>query len=617
MSFPLFNNIPGLFVNSFHGVNKPPDFGSEDLVQWTMNAPPVERDGKWWFDDKTGDQRRDVFLGGYLSLQEAESNSVDTGVNLGFSANWSEVTLSGKTDGMFIAVQGTANYDLLVRAWPIDGTTLGVEVIYCQTTLFYNATVADSSDWFDIVIGWAFGTLQVTVNGDAGTSAPIIGTYPDTGENFFIKEASAGKTSCIKDLLVYLNAVKTIEYDFEGIDIGNPIVYDKSGNGNNGTILGTLTDVYKESIKVKSYRNLYGYNKVGDTYVPRLETSANLDLPIKEQEDVLGNTLEFYGRCKYDMGVVDNSIVVGNGADNIIETDVIIKPSTTMIIKGRFTSLFPGVQRIGAYSDGYRFYIGISNHLWEFGNGAYNITGVADTLVHEFKVQSGGKCYIDGVEIADLGGIGVNLSIRLPLLAELYLGGVYAPSTFAVHYCKIYENDVLVRDFNFSESAGSYVYDKVSGDAYLIQGDLTSVHATSEYQKPYNLLEGFDRWTKAGADDIYVPIGVTCVETGYTYSETVQPIAKGIMDCDSKLLQPQAPQLYDVDVAMGGNPWYASTNQASKSVPYSTVVADYNDKHQWFADVTKKAPEKFNSLVYLSAQSGDTLTKILKYIHEE
>ena len=79
----------------------------------------------------------------------------------------------------------------------------------------------------------------------------------------------------------------------------------------------------QESIEVQSFKNENGYNiddgtytGTSGTFIPRLETAANIALPISQQLDIYGQTLQYYGRARYDAKLTDSSIAVFNGTDN-------------------------------------------------------------------------------------------------------------------------------------------------------------------------------------------------------------------------------------------------------------------------------------------------------------
>lgn len=283
----------GVSLEPNYFVKRPPNM--DELIQWAMKAPVYENEsGEWFWEDKRGDQLREVHKGLY---------------------------------GDF------------------DGST--------------------NSITFDDLTG-------VTITSYEGTGTPSV-----NGNNIDVTVGSLNLMELSNGSI----------YDFED-GVGNKL-QDKSINGLHGTINGDLTDFWQESIEVESYKNENGYNIDTDgtqtgtigTYIPRLETPENLSKSIKSQTDIYGNTLDFYGRARYDIQAVGNSIIEFNSGNYIEFVDLTgititeFTGSATPTINGNNIEFTAGTGYYLELSNGskYVFGEGANDKIYDKVNGLHGI----------------------------------------------------------------------------------------------------------------------------------------------------------------------------------------------------------------------------------------------------
>ncbi|RMG81184.1 MAG: LamG domain-containing protein, partial [Chloroflexi bacterium] len=86
--------------------------------------------------------------------------------------------------------------------------------------------------------------------------------------------------------------------------------YDSSGNGRHGTLVNiTESSFHTTDNTIFSYQNNYGYSEgTGGVLVPRNEANPT--------QDVLGNTLQYSGRVKYNADLVQSACATFDGAND-------------------------------------------------------------------------------------------------------------------------------------------------------------------------------------------------------------------------------------------------------------------------------------------------------------
>ena len=145
-----------------------------------------------------------------------------------------------------------------------------------------------------------------------------------------------------------------------------------------------------------------------------------------------------------------------------IATGILATTSIRLEMKCSFQNTSTG--RHGAYSNNARFYFGVASGKWICGlnSTSYNHNiATADNNVHDFVMSSEGF-YIDGVKKVNSGSASSNVNIWI-----FNANGTPSYPKCCVYSCKIYNGDVLVRDFiPVRKGHVGYLYDKVSGTLF-------------------------------------------------------------------------------------------------------------------------------------------------------
>jgi len=112
------------------------------------------------------------------------------------------------------------------------------------------------------------------------------------------------------------------------------------------------------------------------------------------------------------------------------------------------------------------------------------------------------------------------------------IGGIRSgTATFNIFQGQLYKAKIGYCDFNLSEGGGSILYNNSTGlNAQLTGVVLSTFWGTKQDVYSYNFVNGCDRWSHATLDDVYVQIGKTVTESGYTFAETIQPLLFGNSD---------------------------------------------------------------------------------------
>jgi hypothetical protein len=200
-------------------------------------------------------------------------------------------------------------------------------------------------------------------------------------------------------------------------------LYDVSGNKNNITMQGTLTNLIQYNNEY-NYFNLYGGN-----------------IPI-----------------------------VSDGVDDYINSDIIPSNDIDVEMRGKFN--VAGVRAHGSRendSTNSRFYIcGTNGTVFTFGWNALIATSVnQDNNIHTFRINRTGG-YIDGVKRADITEDLASITRTIKLFAVDTAGGMAAFTSFAFEYCKIWQGGVLVR--NIIPQANGTLLDTVNNGVYANNG---------------------------------------------------------------------------------------------------------------------------------------------------
>ena len=411
--------------------------------------------------------------------------------------------------------------------------------------------------------------------------------------------------------------IGTIEY----LELSNGSKYnfeDQSGSTArdeiavlNAELSGTVS--WQESIEIESSRNLNGYNKVGDVYIPRLETAENISKPISQQVDVLGNTLEFYGKSRYDLGIVQNSVGVFNGIDNYIDLPIDIEEDFYICFYGKFltTSSYYGkllsrgvvgqpgeitVERI-ASSSFMNINIYPNNGIRQTFTHSVDLF---DDLPHVLEIRLTGdllSMYIDGIKET-------NQLSSIPIFSTTEVVTICANSqSKSENISSIMQEFILKNKYSkgvfyvFSEGNSNIVYDKsLNLNNGTWQGDTANIHGFSDLARPNNLLDGFDLWIKDSDGSLLkVPFDVNGnsiktqgdLITGFTWDSRRLGSNVSHNGAESKMIQPESPELYSIDSQFVNSKWFNSG--VPQYVGYNDLYSNYETKGIWLNDVSSVA----------------------------
>ena len=136
-----------------------------------------------------------------------------------------------------------------------------------------------------------------------------------------------------------------------------------------------------------------------------------------------------------------------------IDTGVTAKTGVSSKIEMSYTKVPSDANMLGARKGGNRFYLVHYYGSFSIGYGEYYTTGVKATAGTKYVIESAllikeQSMYINGEE-AIYNGLSnsLDLGLNLYLFGMNYDGSVNYRSSARCYSCKIYDSDVLVRDF--------------------------------------------------------------------------------------------------------------------------------------------------------------------------
>ena len=149
-----------------------------------------------------------------------------------------------------------------------------------------------------------------------------------------------------------------------------------------------------------------------------------------------------FGTINSTYGVYDSGYMMCDGQGNYVDTGIYPNSASCLIVNAEFTTISPPADMgIGALDtvNGRRYYFALTlGGKWRVGYGAVFTDSIvnADKDRHDFML-SGGKLFVDGVEVADASaGAFSGTSIQPFYLGALSNGASGTPSNFSK--CKIY-----------------------------------------------------------------------------------------------------------------------------------------------------------------------------------
>ncbi len=169
-----------------------------------------------------------------------------------------------------------------------------------------------------------------------------------------------------------------------------------------------------------------------------------------------------------------SSVAITTSAHGL--TDIVPSENTKLEVVCSITNEGQGVV-LGAYTsdESGRYYVAVYNDSFVLGWGNESFVGrngtvAFDTKVHTFLIENG-SLYVDGVLSDTNTGTwsGTNTEV-------LSVGGVYsvAKRDMTVYLVRIWENNVLVADYNFHSGIKNGFYDSISGGKLTKSG--TSIY---------------------------------------------------------------------------------------------------------------------------------------------
>jgi len=363
----------------------------------------------------------------------------------------------------------------------------------------------DSSDFIDRCMFYMDGISNFTVLSPSGAIVTLISggaahkATLNTSDDSFIFD---GVTYTGSASFATLNTTKTIKIagGIDGVSASGIVVYSAKIWKDDVLVrdmIPTTDGVMVDKLTGTTYTN-QGAGDLTVGYVPRLETTANLAVPVTSQTDIFDNELQYYGRARLDSKITKSSTLTTNGTDNYIDTGIIPDENTKIIIEGNFTSAAKNFDAFGEedFVDTSRsFYMRRqSNGIMHGRLGTVSASGSrvvgSEKINIEFTKQG---LYLDGELEIDYSAGTLTQPIKNFILSNVTIPADSSKmAAFKYSEVKMYQSDVLVRHYVFGEGSGTVVYDKVTGERYTINGTLTDVWTTSDEQRPNNLLDGFN-----------------------------------------------------------------------------------------------------------------------------
>lgn len=260
----------------------------------------------------------------------------------------------------------------------------------------------------------------------------------------------------------------------------------------NGTLLDIVNNVVYENDAPDDF---------GTVGIPRLETQVNIDKPVSQQVDVLGNNLQYFDKAKYNAQLVQSNVLRANGTNQYIPTGILNNQNNRL----EFEFIPRDISSTQVQG---------SNSCWYGWNssGEYRYTSDGSMLVDLGSVQVGNKykviidwknntAQLSGNSPVAIGPIGA------PALAQLIeifriSSGFYMNMDLLSY--NLYTDDVHVLSLNATEGNEKYLYNEISGHKYSIMNYSASVWQKSDLQKPNAMLKGFSpALSTDGTDDCF------------------------------------------------------------------------------------------------------------------
>lgn len=349
---------------------------------------------------------------------------------------------------------------------------------------------------FDGLRAIEFSDLSgVTIVDYTGTSTPTI---------------NGNVIECTVGVLYYLELSDGSKYYFNAG--AGSVVFDISDNSNHGTLI-TGSEVGFQTFEqgVYSYLNNYGYSKLGNAYIPALESNKAVD--------VLGNPLTEAGRVKYPVELWSSCLRVDG--QNMFRQDTGINSSEGEEFKISFIFSLSGI--IKAYecifSIDDTIYVfsnrsGVCQFLIKNASNSIIVLSHTQALLRDGTVYDGFVSYVNDMMTLNLNGVEDTRSMigvsKAVVNGNIEFCGDNSSSS-SLFSGKLYNFDYPNKfKANFAGYGGTTIYNSYESTigAELVVGSSVGIWDLSPYAYPRNNTLGFGR-----AGDAFIPIelGGSCL----------------------------------------------------------------------------------------------------------
>lgn len=393
----LFNRV---FFQTIIGI-LPPNY--DEVIQY-LNEIKKDDNGCWIVEDANGDRDGEVFKGSCLQLNGTDmyGDLRDITSPNNDCSHYIEFIYTGKVNSYVLAsrVGSLGGLGLF-----IDGNSRLYAIVGSAFDAGREITTLSTGDYIKIYTSYNDSTNEISYFGYINNQ-PVSGNYTSaqtytSGQPYIIGNrwntvgtpATFFSQDCLAEISIYNKLLSQEEIDdrFKGItpstgvlwssdfaDYGvggeGRIIKNKLGDGNNATLVGTITandpdnNTWNEDIRARSYRNEYGYNEGAYLKNSTVVNEGYTDTGVKPNQDT-----------KF-------CIVTS------------IKPSSTDDLFGCAETPPFGTPR---------FYLGEVGGFFalRYGTSAFTSTTPFDDEIHKFEIREDKHFYIDDVDVFDLSNV--------------------------------------------------------------------------------------------------------------------------------------------------------------------------------------------------------------------
>ncbi|RMG82858.1 MAG: hypothetical protein D6712_13980, partial [Chloroflexi bacterium] len=374
--------------------------------------------------------------------------------------------------------------------------------------------------------------------------------------------------------------------------------YDSSGNGRHGTLVNiTESSFHVTDNTIFSYQNNYGYSEgTGGALVPRDESNPT--------HDVLGNTLQYSGRVKYNANLVQSNCATFDGVNDYAITSpnsvtdwfdgikISARIKTTDATTGYANAIVSKSPSGTSAYFGYTLYISDGKLYASRGDGtSFQIQSssfiVNDGYWHDVSIQ-----FINGNFVFTVDGqsetyTDILLNQGAPQAAglEVNIGGfdAYTPAAFNGEICDVKiedQNGNIIAWWPLAEGAGSVLYDVSSNGlhATMYNTSEASVWVNTQDYLHYNIDKGFSLYTHATNNDLRIPYNANgqplsiTPPTGYTLASE-HPAGNWHNNAETKI------QMMAGDANLAAGTFWMDSAGTLQARSYNDIVGIWNNEN--------------------------------------